>query len=375
MAKLFLPTAARGKRAIAWSLALFTCSQLALGAYLHWRRPELRDPVYGSRIRSLREQLAAHPEQPLLLFLGSSRAMNGIAPAALPELPNSPFAYNFAISGSGPVRVHLTFRRLLAEGVRPKWVVIETWPPMWPEAGAFDEKQSLMQDDLSWSDLPLLCGYLPGKLNLCSRAAHGGIAPLMCYRSRLMYAAAQSLLPREVAWKVANELQNWQTPDDTGWIPVLNEPDSPRAKRRAVEEGQAMLYPLLNPLRIHDNSDHALRAVLDDCKTHGIRTLLLLMPEHSQCRRWYPPQAHALAREYLGELSREYQAPVIDTRDWLSDDGFSDFCHMARSAAAPYSERFGREVLRPWLAGERLPAAYQLASEPAASARAPVVPR
>jgi hypothetical protein len=361
MTKLFLPAASRGKRAIGWCLVVFACSQLALGAYLHWLRPELRDPVYGSRIHSLREQLAAHPGRSLLLFLGSSRAMNGVAPAALPELPEAPFVYNFAISGSGPVRVHLTFRRLLAEGVRPKWVVIETWPPMWPEAGAFDEKQSLMQDDLGWRDVPVLSRYLPGKLNLCTRAAQGGLAPLVCYRSRLMYAAAQSLLPRQMAWQVANELKNWQTPDGSGWIPVLNEPETPQAKQREVEHGQAMLYPLLNPLRIHPSSDHALRDLLADCKAHGIRTLLLLMPEHSQCRRWYPPQAHALVHAYLDEVSREYQAPVIDTRDWLSDDGFSDFCHMARLAAAPYSERFGREVLRPWLAGESLPTAYCLA--------------
>ncbi len=92
--------------------------------------------------------------------------MNGIAPAALGIHPQpgepAPLVYNFALSGSGNVRVLMTFRRLLAAGVRPDRLLVETWPPMWPEDGSFDEKQILLQDDLRWTDLPVLHRCLPG---------------------------------------------------------------------------------------------------------------------------------------------------------------------------------------------------------------------
>lgn len=353
MPNIFLTSGERGKRAVFWCLGFFLVSQAALGYYLHRRRPELRDPVFGDRIRLLKEQRAADPDSPLLLIVGSSRAMNGIAPAALPQWPSDagrkPLIYNFALSGSGSMRVLMMFRRILKEGIRPDYLLIETWPPMWAEDGGFDEKAIIAQDDLHWSDVPLLCRHLPNKLDILLRTLRGSVAPVMSYRGRLLYATAQFLLPRQQAWQTANELNNWHSHDGTGWVPVLKEPANAKEWQAEMARGQMVVHPLLNPLHLHPSSDRAMRDLLDECRTLGIRTALLLMPEHSECRRWYSLQARTLVSRYLDGLSREYQVPVIDTRDWLGDDQFSDCCHMAKRAAAPYSQRFGREALYPWL--------------------------
>jgi hypothetical protein len=355
MPNIFLTTPACGKRAVFWCLAFFLVSQLALGFYLHRRRPELRDPVYGDRIRLLKEKRAADPNSPLVLIVGSSRAMNGLSPAALPEWASrfgpKPMIYNFALSGSGSMRVLMMFRRIIAAGVRPDYLLIETWPPMWAEAGGFDEKQIIAQDDLHWSDVPLLCRHLPNKADILARTLRGSMVPVVSYRGRLLYAAAQFLLPREQAWQTANELSNWHSFDGTGWVPVLKEPATIEEWRAEVARGQFVVEPLLNPLHIHPSSDRALRDLLEECRILGIKTALLLMPEHSECRRWYSAQARSLVSRYLDGISREYQVPVIDTRDWLSDEQFSDCCHMAKRAAAPFSRRFGREALYPWLTG------------------------
>jgi hypothetical protein len=358
MPRIYLPPAASGKRAMLWTAIFFLCSQLALSAYLLLQRPEIRDPVYGNRLKSLQQRLAENQDAPLALILGSSRAMNGLSPAAFGFPANgskpTPLIYNFALSGSGSVRELMTFRRLLAAGVRPEWLLIETWPPMWPESGRFDEKDILVQDDPHWIDAPLLWRYLPGKRELLSRTVKGSLVPLLAYRTRLLHASARTLLPRKQAWQVANEMSNWHSDDGTGWIPVLSAPETPEGVKNEVERGRLTTAPLLNPLRVHASSDESLRAILDECRARQIKTALLLMPEHSECRRWYSTQAQELVRRYLGDLSREYHVPVIDVRDWVSDDGFTDFCHMAKEAAAPFSRRFGRKVLQPWLAGEPL---------------------
>lgn len=358
MPRYFLVPAARGKRAIFWCAFFFACSQLALGAYLYLRHPELRDPVFGNRIRDFQQRRAEQPNAPLVLILGSSRAMNGIAPAELPihlapDRP-TPLVYNFALSGSGAVRMLMTFRRLLAVGVRPDYLLVETWPPMWCEDGGYDENRIISQDDLRWIDVPLLCRYLPGKREILTKTVKGSLVPIMSYRARLLHAAARFLLPREQAWQIANELNNWHPFDGTGWLPVLSSPDTAEGLRREVERGRGVTVPLLNPLRIHTNTDRALRELLDLCRAWGIQAAVFLMPEHSECRRWYSPQARELVRSYLGELGRAYQVPVIDTRDWLSDEYFADFCHMARAGAAPFSHRFAREVLQPLLEGQPL---------------------
>src|SRR5262249_57384422 len=112
--------------------------------------------------------------------------------------------------------------------------------------------------------------------------------------------------------------------------------------------------PLLSPWRIAPASDRALRDRLDECRAEGIKVALCLMPEHSECRRWYSPQTHAVVRGYLAELTRQYGVPALDLRDWAPDEHFADFCHMAPWGAEPFSERFGRDVLRPLLRNEPL---------------------
>ncbi len=108
--------------------------------------------------------------------------------------------------------------------------------------------------------------------------------------------------------------------------------------------------------------------LLDDCKKYGIPTALLLMPEHSACRGWYSPPSRELVRRHLGQVAREYQLPVIDMRDWLTDEDFADYCHMVRWAAAPFSRRLGREVLQPWLEGKPLPQGVLLREDGPATA-------
>jgi hypothetical protein len=116
----------------------------------------------------------------------------------------------------------------------------------------------------------------------------------------------------------------------------------------------------LNPLQISDDYDRALRELLEECRLAGTKTALVLMPEHSACRGWYAPESRTLVRRYLGQVSLEYGCPVIDARIWAPDEDFADFCHMLPHGAGPFSKRFGRRVLRPWLDGKPLDRAVLL---------------
>jgi hypothetical protein len=73
------------------------------------------------------------------------------------------------------------------------------------------------------------------------------------------------------------------------------------------------------------------------------------MPESSDFRSWYAPAAEAQVNAYLKGLSRQYRVPVFDTRAWLPDAAFHDGHHLNTAGARTFSERFGREVLRPLL--------------------------
>ncbi|HEY7157440.1 MAG TPA: hypothetical protein VH575_26030 [Gemmataceae bacterium] len=368
MPNLFLPSAATGKRAVFWGLLVFVCGQAALSAYLNGRRPDVRDPAFGLRLLTLRRRLAENPNAPLVLLFGSSRSLNGLSPDHLTIDPGQggakPLVFNFALAGSGSVRELMTFRRLRAEGIKPAWLLIETWPVLWPEDGAFAERLIIAQDELCWTDLSVLRRYLPGKLELFGRALRGNLAPLMSYRSRLLHAGAPFLLPRDQDRTLSHEDDDWTSTDGTGWLPYRKLPADSEALRREVAKGLLVAAPLLNPLRIAPDSDRALRELLDECHKDGIKTALFLMPEHSACRGWYSPQTRAVVSDYLTRLSAEHALPILDARDWAPDEDFADFCHMAPWGAAPFSERFGLEALGPLLRGEAS----------ASAAHSPIIP-
>jgi hypothetical protein len=356
--KRFWRSTGTHKRALLWSALFFVAAEAAASLVLNGWRPEWRDPSFGLRLRALQQRRQENPSAPLVLVLGSSRALHGLAPIhaldSLNQLQPRPLVFNFGVTGAGSVRELMTFRRLMAAGIKPDWLLIESWPVLWPEDGIFAERRLLADDEFYWSDLSVLSRYLPGKLALFGRVLKGNLVPLVSYRSRLLHAVAGPLLPRDLDRRLRREDADWTPSDGTGWLPYRTLPANPQALRREVDKGRLAAAPLLNPLRIAPDSDRALHALLDECRTAGIKTALFLMPEHSECRRWYAPRTQILVRGYLAGLSAEYGLPVFDLRAWSSDECFADFCHLAPYGVQAFSQRFGRDVLRPWLNGEPL---------------------
>jgi len=356
MSRVFLLPAAKGKRVVLWAVACFLASQVMLRIYLDARRADLDDPLYALRLRQLRARLAQSPGAPLVLLLGSSRTKYGVRPAAMPVRGSPPtpppVIYNFALNGSGAIRQLLYFRRLLADGVRPDWLLVETWPPLWAEDGYFAERKMVLNEDQPhWRDLPLLCRYFPRDLAVLTRALQSNLLPLQADRSRLLLATAGALVPRQQLEALARERGDCVSPDGTGWFPLDWGFTAPEKMRRSLQLGVANLKPLLDPVRIDPRSDAALRELLEECRARCIKVGVVLLPEHSVARGWYTPQARALVRGYLGRLGREWQVPIIDARDWLPDEAFADCAHIGLRGAGPFSERLSREVSQPLLQG------------------------
>jgi hypothetical protein len=79
--------------------------------------------------------------------------------------------------------------------------------------------------------------------------------------------------------------------------------------------------------------------------------VLVLTPEGKEFQGWYAPEARAEVDRYSAAVASEYGLPLIDARDWLSEEDFSDQHHTLRRGAERFTERLGREVLRPLVAG------------------------
>jgi hypothetical protein len=340
--------------ALGWTLALLVGVQLMLGAFLHHVRPELRDPEYGSLLRSLGERLAEAPGRPLVLILGSSRTANVFRPSALPPaVGRRPVVFNFATLATGPVRQLQMLRRVLDRGVRPAWVVAEMWPPYLAQRRRFREEEYIPERDLQGPDWPLLGRYITEPWPAYQRLLEAQLAPVWHYRRPLLRHYAPYLVRPD-----GLRGPDWADPrlraEGCGWLPAPVPRPDPELFRRAIELGQTDTRLSLADFAVSATAAAAVRELLQTCAGRGIRAALVLGPEHSTMRACFSPQVEATVATYLGGLSRELGVPVIDTRDWVPDDDFIDMTHALPRAASPYTERFGREVLWPLLAGRPL---------------------
>jgi hypothetical protein len=344
---------------LVWALALFLAGNAVLGVLLVRHDPDFCDAEYQLRFRSLRARLAEAPGRPLALILGSSRPANGLRPASIAAgaalADPQPIVFNYSLLGAGPIRQLVVLRRLLASGIKPRWVFVEVWAPLLMQLGLWTEENALKQRvDLYWTDVPILSRlyhqYDWPIRNVVARTA----APAVHCRTWLIKRYAPFLVPRTSADDMKKFDVPWRTLDGDGWLSFpFKRCDEEAFRRRAEEEEKARMKPILDSFAVGPVSDRALRELLDLCRRQGIGTALYLMPEHSILRNWYPEATQTRLADYLHQLSVAYETPVFDLRARWPDSDFGDITHLLPEGASAFSERFGREVYRPVLEGCR----------------------
>jgi len=327
-------TAPRARRALGWGLACYVACQLAFSAVLY-------DPEYQWRQEALETRLAADPHRPLLLVMGSSRTLMAFSAELLPPMrttsgqPALPF--NFSHAAAGPVMNLMDLRRLLREGIHPDWLVLEMMPPFLAGEG-FDA----LTADLGARDLPLLQHY---------------VSPWMLYGK---YALARLLTDHRhqlefirrhgPAWILGEKKGPESGHGPLGGFAVSASID-PDQRARRTDLMRRQYAPTLQEYELSPAGDRATHALLELCRREHIRLVLLLMPEASAFRSWYPPRARTTLSQYLDHISREFDVPVVDARTWVADEDFMDGHHVLRGGQAAFTSRLGREVLQPLVEG------------------------
>jgi hypothetical protein len=332
------------KADLKWFLVFAALAQLGLVVVMDWRRPDLYDLEYGKRLALLRRRQAEAPERPLALVVGSSRVGLGFLPEQLPPIRSASgepvLPFNFSHLAAGPVFNLVELRRLLREGIRPRWVVLEVAQSCMAHEGA-----STPVTMSSAADLPVLQRYFsPAKV--WGVYLRGRLNPWYSHRLGILRQCAPCW-----ATDAGGEDRIVLGPlgGDGGWM--LEDRVDDETRRRRTDAVRAIYLPTLHDYRIDPMTDRALREGLDLCRKEGIECALLVTPESSEYRSWYGADGMASFDRYCGELSEEYGVPVVDARRWLTDDQFCDGHHPLRPGAEAFTERLGREALRPLVEG------------------------
>jgi hypothetical protein len=344
----------RARAAVCWGVGSFLVLQLGLALSIERWLPELRDPTYAIKARLLSQRVAANPGRPLtVVMVGSSRVEYGLLAGALedqlaPQLGSRPVVFNFGISGAGLVTELLVVRRLLADGVRPDLVLIEILPSCFAGQIPSSELPRLTADRLWLADLPIVARYGASLPDLRANWWEAWPVPWYSHRYAILARTAPFFLPDRGLSAAFGKI------DASGVGTLLDTPPDPDAYQRNVESTRACFAPCFEQFRLSEDACQSLRELLTLCRQERMATALVLMPEGQPFRALYSAEAWSEIAACLTSLSREFDAPLLNARDWIADDQFSDSHHLLRTGAQQFTERLGREHLGPMLTVTRL---------------------
>jgi hypothetical protein len=321
------------RRAVLWWAGAFLALQAGLAVSLDTWLEEWRDPNYAARHLRLCRQVARHPGRPVVVAVGSSRMMNGLCPASLPDDGRGPVLVNWGFPGHAPVHVALRVERLLREGPRPDGLVLEVVPSYLTAGWA--EPAPVPAPAHRWDDLPGAVRLVPA--GVARDWGDARLVPWYAYRGNIM----DRLAP---AWQPSGQRADafWRQLDDWGWFGTLATGPSPEARRLAV----AQLSPGLRRREAHPEQVRALRHALAACRAEGVAAALLLMPESPEFRTGYGPGVRAGLDGTLRRLCDEFGSGLVDARDWFqTEDVFCDGHHLVPAGARRFTARFAAEVV------------------------------
>jgi hypothetical protein len=331
----------RSRADLIWYLIGFVVVQagLAVGLERYW--PAVRDPDFDDLEHILQERRAEAPDRPLVLVLGSSRTKMALRAESLNHSsdPAAPLILNYAVAGSGPMMEQVVLRRVLASGVRPRFVFIEIIP-MFLSArdGAPIEERNLLGGRLTAEELASLLPYYAEPYRVAYPWLLARVLPTQRHQAELRDALGIDLpaagRPKYVSGR-----------DGYGWLPGPESAaghDTAALVRHAIDTYESALkQPALA-----DGPEQALRDLVAGCREERIPVALLVPPEGSVFRRYAPAVAEA-HRRGVRDLARAMGVPLIDTSTWADDDDFYDGHHLTQPGADRYTARFAREVLAP----------------------------
>jgi hypothetical protein len=344
----------RGRASLLWLIAGFLALQgsLALAIERRWL-PELRDPEYGYRASRLAARTATSDRPFTVVMLGSSRTTRGFQASLLEEkltqsLGRPVVAFNFGITGAGPLHQLVDLRRLLADGIQPDLLLIEVLPPLLAGQLPEPEANRLPADRVWHRELALLERY--GASSTALRTAWWETVPVPFYAHRF------AILSRVLPQYVPNEGRlDWlYRIDDSGWFDTPGRKQTAEQYRAAVNRAKQEYAERFADFRLGEQPCQALHELLDLCRKKQVPALLVVMPEGSEFRSWYPLQAWPAVESFLEELGRQYAVPLVSARDWLDDRYFSDSHHPVPNGARLFTERLHREILQPLLSNQGL---------------------
>lgn len=329
----------RARRSLVCAVLCFIASQSALALAINEWLPELRDPIYGLKVRQLRK-LAGHvPHDRLIVMLGSSRTVHGFDAESFQSRAagdgQSLLVYNFGIPGGGPLTELLTLRRLLAAGLRPDAVLIELMPVLFVDEAMVTEASHFTAGRLSQDELTLVARFVDSAAGdkLRKEWPANWYAPAYVHRLPIKRLLLPDLLP------LAGHEHLFAPYDAYGGVVIADSFRTQQTFEHALDIAKRSYETRLSDFRPGKLARLAYDELLALCREHEIATTLVVMPEGEAFRSWYAGSAWPEAERFVNELAHHHHVTVLDAHEWCDDSGFLDSHHLLCRGAQRFTGR------------------------------------
>lgn len=321
------------RREVLWTLGGFVLLALAFVVVMDVRFPYWTDREYAARRQIVLERQAEFPERPLLVVLGSSRVGVGFVPEDLGPIYDAEgrqvSVINFSHLGAGPRMNLLQLRRLLRDGVVPKYLIVELLP-------VHLHHEPMVLSELAVADTGVLLRYWENQ-ELIAKAAEYRLTAVSRYRANCLQSIAPAFASGERVLLNPNGGDcNWERPAnlDAGRREGLT---------RLVHEQCADSMANWHVNRLLDG---AMRELLQLCLNHDIRVAIVLFPETSAFRSWYGEGVEDRIEEYYLGLFFDYHISIFDDRWAMADESFIDPHHLSLSGAKVFTAKLRKTAIQ-----------------------------
>jgi hypothetical protein len=231
--------------------------------------------------------------------------------------------------------------QLLAEGVRPRRVIVEVSPETLAERNAWMHLH--VDRQLRWQDLPdaLLDVWRSrnGPRLLSSR-----LLPLYAYRRELKTVLVQRLPAVRLSAEKRVRLGKAEpTPlpfADTLRITGRHERDLPPWDKRQI--WLPLVRSWLRDYRLGGSAERALDRLVARCRKEGIEVVLLGAPVAASHRDLYTPAVEEQFQACMARLTAVPGCTFVDWRAEFEDEFFVDNHHLFREGALEFTTRLAR---------------------------------
>ncbi len=279
------PRARRSRQALLAGFVLFFLAQAVLSAWL-LRALNLSDPDHERKVSRLQGRLRGQPRPFTVVQVGSSRTAFGlrggeVEPWLGERLGRPVVFFNMGFYGAGPMTELINLHRLLNEGVRPDFLLLEVMPVFLREERPILELYPvrLPASRLRYNEMRLLARLAEGDRPDVEHEwwlAH--LLPVYNHRHEIVTRLAPTLL------ELMNRQDHFAGIDDSGWLPAYQVP-----RNLAVPQTRGLFGEMLRTFQLSARQVSALRETLDLARQEKIPTALVIMPEGPIFQSWYPP--------------------------------------------------------------------------------------